>query len=191
MAYALHLWVAGETVTAANLNQVSYTNWQESVVGKAAAAGQIPYATAANALAMLALGAGNARKMLRGNSGGTAPEWAALLTGVQTASKATTAVTTGAYRDAVTVNITPTIASGMIVVAGGFMVNCSASPANIRAVIGGSNGPAGRIYQLEQGTTFHAAANGTTSAVTCKIQGEPVSDNGNFTYCWIVAAWVG
>lgn len=191
MAYALHLWVAGETVTAANLNQVTYTNWQESAVGKAAAAGDIPYATAANALAVLSLGAGNAYKMLRGNAGGTAPAWSALLTGVQTATAATTAVTTGAYRDAVTVAITPTIASGMILVAGGFNVDCGGSPANIRGVIGAGNGPAGRIYQLAGGSTFFAAANATTSAVTCKIQGEPVSDNGNFTYCWIVAAWVG
>lgn len=73
MAYSQHLYVAGETVTASTLNAATYHNWAESVVGKAAAAGEIPYATAANALAMLAVG--GARKVLELNGTNDAPTW--------------------------------------------------------------------------------------------------------------------
>lgn len=46
-------WVHGEIVSAANMNTHIRDNFLETAVGKASAAGQVPYATGANALAML------------------------------------------------------------------------------------------------------------------------------------------
>lgn len=63
-----------ETVTAANLNQSTYNNWQVSGVGVVSAAGDMVYASAANAMARLAKGTAN--QMLVMNAGATAPSWA-------------------------------------------------------------------------------------------------------------------
>lgn len=73
MAYALYLYVAGETVTAANLNQSTYHNWAVSAVGVVSAGGDMVYASAANAMARLAKG--SARQSLEMNAGATAPSW--------------------------------------------------------------------------------------------------------------------
>ena len=67
-------WVAGETVTASLLNTHLRDNLLETAPAKVTAAGDIVYATGANALARLAKG--SAYQVLRMNSGATAPEWA-------------------------------------------------------------------------------------------------------------------
>lgn len=65
-------WVAGETITAAKLNTIR-DNLEETVPGVVAAAGDIIYATGANAIAILPIG--SASQTLKVNSGATAPEW--------------------------------------------------------------------------------------------------------------------
>lgn len=73
MAYNLPpLAVTGVIIPAAWGN-AARDSIAATAVGLASAAGQIPYATGANALAMLA--AGSANKLLGMNSAGTAPEW--------------------------------------------------------------------------------------------------------------------
>ncbi len=67
-------WVTAELVTAALLNTHLRDNLLETAPAKAAAAGDVFYATAAHALAKLGIGAAGQR--LRVNAGATAPEWA-------------------------------------------------------------------------------------------------------------------
>lgn len=64
-------WVTGEIVSAANMNTHVRDEFLETAVAKASAAGQVPYATAANALAMLTA---VAYRMPRFNSAATAIE---------------------------------------------------------------------------------------------------------------------
>ncbi len=64
-------WVANDILTAAQLNAHVRDNLLETAVAKATAAGEVPYATAANALAMLSP---TASEYLRFNSGATALE---------------------------------------------------------------------------------------------------------------------
>jgi len=70
-------WTTSELVTAAIMNTHVRDNLLETAPAKVTAAGDIVYATAANALARLAIGA--ARQVLATNSGATAPEWVASL----------------------------------------------------------------------------------------------------------------
>ena len=70
-------WTTSELVTAAIMNTHVRDNLLETAPAKVIAAGDIVYATAANALARLAIGA--ARQVLATNSGATAPEWVASL----------------------------------------------------------------------------------------------------------------
>ncbi len=71
-------WVADEIVTAALMNTHVRDNLLETMTAKVTTAGDTAYATAANALARLGIGA--AHELLRTNSGATAPEWVALST---------------------------------------------------------------------------------------------------------------
>lgn len=68
-------WVSGETVTAAQLNTHLRDNMLETAPAKVTTAGDIVYATGANALARLA--PGTKFKQLQMNSGATAPQWGA------------------------------------------------------------------------------------------------------------------
>lgn len=67
--------VTGDTITAAWANTDVRDNMNATMVAKCTAAGDIAYATGANALARLAKGA--AADALVMNSGATAPEWSA------------------------------------------------------------------------------------------------------------------
>lgn len=69
------VWTTGEVVTAAMLNIDIYDNGLASAVAKVTTAGDLVYATGANALARL--GIGMAGQVLAVNSGATAPEWIA------------------------------------------------------------------------------------------------------------------
>lgn len=64
-------WSSGELVTAGNMNTYISDNLRETGVAKAAAAGDVLYATAANALTRLAIGASGT--VLTSN--GSAPTW--------------------------------------------------------------------------------------------------------------------
>tara|TARA_Y100000310_G_scaffold143172_1_gene142591 strand:+ start:187 stop:810 length:624 start_codon:yes stop_codon:yes gene_type:complete len=70
-------WSAGEVVTAALLNTHIRDNQLVTGAAKVTTAGDITYATAANALARL--GIGSAGQALLTNSGATAPEWGAVV----------------------------------------------------------------------------------------------------------------
>lgn len=67
-------WVTAEVVTAAMMNIHVRDNLLETAPAKVTTAGDILYATAANAIARLA--PGNANQSLVMNTGGTAPQWA-------------------------------------------------------------------------------------------------------------------
>jgi hypothetical protein len=66
-------WVSGETLTAALLNTHLRDNISETASAKAAAAGDIFVATAANALKVISLG--TARQVAQVNAGATDVEW--------------------------------------------------------------------------------------------------------------------
>lgn len=66
-------WTAGEVVTDSIMNTHVRDNLLETAPGKVTTAGDLLYATAANAIARL--GIGTALQKLRTNSGATAPEW--------------------------------------------------------------------------------------------------------------------
>jgi len=85
MAYStLATKAATDTIAATDWNQAR-DNDEESAAGKASAAGEVPYATGVNALAMLALGA--AGDFLRVNAGATAPEWGGMRLVLKTANQ--------------------------------------------------------------------------------------------------------
>lgn len=68
-------WTTGELVTAALLNTHVRDNLLESAAAKVTTAGDLVYATGANALARLPKG--TAAQVLKMNPGATAPEWGA------------------------------------------------------------------------------------------------------------------
>lgn len=75
MAWSTPATVAtGELATAAWANQYIRDQFNETAPAKIAAAGDLPYGSAANTVA--ALGIGTALQLLRTNAGATAPEWA-------------------------------------------------------------------------------------------------------------------
>jgi hypothetical protein len=131
-----------------------------------------------------------ANNVLKLDSGGKVPVGNMPTAVAGSATQETVAVTTGAYRDVVSVSITPKGVGGLIIVMGGFTNSLGAGVgANIRAVIGSGNGPAGYVRELSGATAAYIAVNATGSAVTCKIQCQP-EQNGNCTDAWIVAGWV-
>ncbi len=69
-------WVAGETVTAAIMNTHVRDNLLETLVAKVTTAGDIGYATAANALARLGIGTQGQVAVV--NAAATAPSWVTL-----------------------------------------------------------------------------------------------------------------
>ena len=87
-------WTTGELVTAALLNAHVRDNLLETYPAKVTTAGDIAYATAANAIARLPIGSNT--RGLRANSAGTAPEYSSgntvqvVNTQTGTASTATT-----------------------------------------------------------------------------------------------------
>ena len=101
-------WTTGEIVTAALMNAQIRDNMLETAPAKTAAAGDLYYGTAANAIA--ALTAGSARQILQMNSGGTLPEWTDELKDladayIRTPGYGTTAGTASAY----TLTLTPAL----------------------------------------------------------------------------------
>ena len=66
-------WTTGQIVTAADLNTDIKDNMNTTMAGVVTTAGDIAYATAANALSRLAIG--TAGQALVVNAGATAPEW--------------------------------------------------------------------------------------------------------------------
>ncbi len=71
---ALPTFVAGQPLTAAQMNTYVRDNLNATSAGVVTTAGDLTYATGANALARLAIGTAN--QTLRTNAGATAPEWA-------------------------------------------------------------------------------------------------------------------
>ena len=66
-------WTTGQIVTAADMNGDIRDNMLETAPAKASAAGDIFYATGANAIAKLTKGTKG--QVLQMNAGATAPEW--------------------------------------------------------------------------------------------------------------------
>ncbi len=80
-----HIWATAETVTAANMNTYIRLNLEETAPDKVTTAGDTVYATGANALTRLAIGAANSHLV----STGTAPVWRAITTDVDTGNGTT------------------------------------------------------------------------------------------------------
>ena len=97
-------WVTGEIVTASLMNTHVRDNMLETAAAKAAAAGDIFYATAANALTKLSIGTNG--QFLGVNSGGTAPEWQEISTANGNFNDTTTSIGAGA-------DLTKTISTGV------------------------------------------------------------------------------
>ena len=72
-------WTVGQVVTASDMNTDVRDNMLETAPAKAAAAGDMFYATAVNAITNL--GIGTAGQLLAVNSGASAPEWADTIEG--------------------------------------------------------------------------------------------------------------
>ncbi len=109
-------WIAGETVTASLLNTHLRDNLLETAPAKVTAAGDIVYATGANALARLAKG--SAHSLLRMNSGATAPLWAATTAVVESweySNDSDGNTTQTSFQNAYTKSFTPSVASRVLV----------------------------------------------------------------------------
>ena len=100
-------WVVDQIVNAANLNEQIKDNMNETAPGKAAAAGDVFYATAANAIA--ARPKGLAGQSLIMNAGATAPIWGAPthLNELRLTLTTVTPVTTSDVTGATTIYLTP------------------------------------------------------------------------------------
>ena len=113
-------------MTASQLNTHLRDNLLETAPAKVTTAGDLVYATAANALARLAVGA--AYKPLRVNSGATAPEWAGLgiVQAITAALTSNVAIGTG-LTSIITVNITTVGGSVLVLVTVPYTITASAT----------------------------------------------------------------
>jgi len=143
VAYSQHLFLAGETVTASTLNGATYYNWLVSAVGVVTTAGDVAYATAANALARLGIGA--AGDLCVPNAGATAPEWKALVSSVGSATATWNGTSSGNWvSDVLTCSITPGGAYGKILILAAAQV-LSDDVTRVRCGIGADDGPEARF----------------------------------------------
>ncbi len=151
-----HTYTIGEIVTAAIMKTYIKDNLNETAPAKVTTAGDIIYATAANAIARL--GIGTAGQILRTNSGATAPEWinTELLSSLLTPSTFETSATSFTDATGTSATLSP-LRAGTIV-------------ALVRATLDSNNAEGSESQLLIDGNVYEFRSVGTgpaSSSITC------------------------
>lgn len=181
----------GDIVTAAIWNQDVVNNEQASVPDVFTAAGDIAYATAADALTRLAIG--TAGQVLRVSAGATAPGW-----GNHGVIGYTGAISGGfgtSWDIMGTVQITPLLAVGHFVVLGGGSLNVT-SGTGTQVRVGNSGDGYSEVVDQDQSNKITVSVavmktcsdtNAHTFGLECQRVGASVAaiEDG-----WIMAIWV-
>ncbi|RJQ04813.1 MAG: hypothetical protein C4551_10055 [Bacillota bacterium] len=192
MAYSNHLYIAGETVTAVTLNGSTYYNWAESFVGKVTTAGDICYATGANALARLGIGTAGQWPVV--NAGANALEHKGFLTAVASATATWNGTNQNNWvSDVLTVSITPGGAYGLLLIMAAAEI-LSDDLTYIRVGVGADNGPEVRRSGSAISSLFAqhviAVASATEHVCGLDVHTAELNGNGAVGYRWIRALWL-
>ena len=160
MAYtALPTFITGDLFTAANANSYWRDNFAAGAPGVFAAAGDLHYATGANAGAALTIG--DAGQVLSVNSGGTAPEWDGSLIGVGVSSTDT--------------NLVKNEYKTVVFDTEAFDTGSFYSSTNSDAV----TIPFAGVFQLSGTVTFDASTDGTAPYFNVRVGGTTMME-----FCW-------
>lgn len=200
MAWAVaHTWVSGAVLTAAQLNTHLSQNMNETAAGKAAAAGDVFYASGVNAVA--ALSAGTDGSVLVYDTTNNAPAWQPDMT-LHVCQHGTNATTSGALSKAdyvQHVSDTFTLPDGWVSaeLSGWGSVGVSQSDDNqtlqVRVTIGSSNGTAvdGGELSINHDMAISASHKATVTETTVvSVDSIVVGDNiGSLTFANAAVAW--